>query len=402
MVFGYLTPKLIDQFSKGEPRRASYSYTINIVGSILGPLAAGYLLLPFLGARVTLIVFALPVIGFALLYLPTLDLSRPLRFTLVPAYAVSIWVCAALIFNHEDGRQYENYEVHRDYAATVIAHGQEFDKMLLVNGHGMTQLTTISKFMAHLPLVFHAGEPKSAAVICFGMGTTFRSLLKWNLEEVKAIELIPSVVKAFPFFHPDASDVLADPRGKVVIDDGRRYMNRIDENFDVITLDPPPPIEAAGSSLLYSKEFLEIVKSRLKPGGVVQHWFPGGETEVLESIVKAIREVYPHVAIFHSIRNWGFHILASEQAIPELTGEDMMAKLPQEVREDIMEWEPGLDIKQGTIADVMNKMVSHRLSAESLVEDSEMILLSDNHPTNEYYLLRRTWNRLRGRYTESQ
>ncbi len=65
-------------------------------------------------------------------------------------------------------------------------------KQLLVNGYGMTWLTPITKMMAHLPLAFLDRSPQDALVICFGMGTTFRSLHSWGIP-VTAVELVPSV-----------------------------------------------------------------------------------------------------------------------------------------------------------------------------------------------------------------
>ena len=52
------------------------------------------------------------------------------------------------------------------------------------------------------------------------------------------------------------------------------HLMRTDERFDVVTLDPPPPVEAAGSSLLYSVQFYNIVKKRLAPGGILAQWLP--------------------------------------------------------------------------------------------------------------------------------
>ena len=68
----------------------------------------------------------------------------------------------------------------RDSTATVIATGAGMDKQILVNGYGMTSLTPITKMMAHLPLAFLDRPPQNALDICFGMGTTFRSLLSWK------------------------------------------------------------------------------------------------------------------------------------------------------------------------------------------------------------------------------
>ena len=145
-------------------------------------------------------------------------------------------------------------EVLRDNTATVIATGEGMTKRLLVNGIGITYLTPMTKMMAHLPLAFLEHTPRNALVVCFGMGTTYRSLLSWNIPTT-AVELVPSVPRLFWYYHPDGPELLTSPRSHVVIDDGRRYLERSREQYDVITIDPPPPVEAAGTSLLYSKEF---------------------------------------------------------------------------------------------------------------------------------------------------
>ena len=46
-----------------------------------------------------------------------------------------------------------------------------------MNGIGMTGLNPITKYMAHLPLASMSRPPQDGLVICFGMGTTFRSML---------------------------------------------------------------------------------------------------------------------------------------------------------------------------------------------------------------------------------
>ena len=113
-------------------------------------------------------------------------------------------------------------EIRRDYAASVISAGKDLDKHLFVNGIGVTCLTPETKFMAHLPLALHAGKPESVLIICFGMGTTYRSALSWDIDTT-AVELVPSVKNAFGFYHRDAARVLNNPKGRIVIDDGRRF-----------------------------------------------------------------------------------------------------------------------------------------------------------------------------------
>jgi predicted methyltransferase len=165
--------------------------------------------------------------------------------------------------------------VRRDETATVVATGTGWNRLLLVNGFSMTILTPVSKVMAHLPLAFHP-EPREGLVLCFGMGTTFRSMRRWDIPTT-VVELVPSVPELAGYYHADAVALQHAPGAHVVIDDARRYLERTAQRFDVITIDPPPPVEAAASSLLYSQEFYSLVQRRLRPGGIRRRGRAGGE-----------------------------------------------------------------------------------------------------------------------------
>ena len=79
------------------------------------------------------------------------------------------------------------------------------------------------------------------------------------------VDLVPSVPKLFTYYHPDGAKVLASPLAHVVVDDGRRYLERSSQSYDAIMVDPPPPVTTAGSGLLYSEEFYAVVKQHLRP-----------------------------------------------------------------------------------------------------------------------------------------
>ncbi len=179
---------LVDRWSGGDPDLAGRAYAVNVVGSILGPLVAGFAVLPWAGERWGLCVVALPlfVIGF--------------RMNRRPQYAACMALAALLAaFTKDYGAKFPHRVELRDYAATVIATGVGMDKRILVNGTGMTVLTPITKVMAHLPLSMLGRVPNNALVICFGMGTTFRSAMSWGIRTT-AVELIPSVPKLFWIF----------------------------------------------------------------------------------------------------------------------------------------------------------------------------------------------------------
>ena len=168
-------------------------------------------------------------------------------------------------------------EVLRDSTATVIATGTGMRKRLITNGVGITSLTPVTKMMAHLTLASLPEPPHNVLVICFGMGTTYRSVMSWGVRTT-AVELVPSVPRLFSYYHEDGAHLLDSPRSHLVIDDGRRYMERSPQKFDAIIIDPPPPVQAAASSLLYSKGFYAVAKERLEPDGILQQWLPDGDS----------------------------------------------------------------------------------------------------------------------------
>jgi predicted membrane-bound spermidine synthase len=382
-VLGYLTPSLIDEYSAGEPAGAGRAYALNVAGCIVGPLFASYLLLPLLGERYGIIVLGLPFIAFALFGSRSLpSLSRwSLQVGAVVCLAWSVFYSVDLAVLAS--RKFPNTEIRRDYSASVISTGQGYAKALLVNGVGVTGLVPITKFMAHVPLAVHNGKPESVLVICFGMGTTYRSVLSWDIKTA-AVELVPSVRDAFPFYHADALQVLNKPEGHIVIDDGRRYLNRTQDKFDVIVTDPPPPVQAAGSSLLYSEEFYEVAKRHLRPNGILQAWFPGGSDKTGQAVLRSLRNVFPYHRCFGSPFDPGILILASADPIPNLTLDRAAANMPNNAVNDLLEWSESRDGP-----DYLAQMQEREFSIDEALDPDPWTRITDDHPYNEYFLLRR-------------
>ena len=127
-----------------------------------------------------------------------------------------------------------------------------------------------------------------------------------------------------------------------MIDDGRRYLERTTQSYDLITVDPPPPVEAAGSSLLYSEEFYAVARKRLRPGGILAQWFPEGDAEDFAAVARALRNSFPYVRVFGSMDGWGLHFLASEHPLPAFSAEDLQRRVPADAIADLTEWDsPG-------------------------------------------------------------
>ena len=382
-VLGYLTPSLIDEYAAGDPAIAGKAYAINVLGCILGPLFACYVMLPEIGERYALILLSLPFLGFYLLSWNSLSSWQRLASGPTAGAVLVGALFFSMDFQEQISSNSRNAEVRRDYAASVVSTGAGWNRVLLVNGIGMTRLSAVTKFMVHLPLAFHQEPPKSVLIICFGMGTTYRSALSWNLEAT-TVELVPDVPKAFGFYHADAAQILQNPKGHIVIDDGRRYLKRSREKFDVIVVDPPPPVETAGSSLLYTTEFCELVQQHLKPHGILQTWFPGGELLVAQGILRSVNDTFPYVRCFGSVEGWGIHVLASMEPIEMQTPEQLAARMPPAAQKDVLEWEPA-----GNLPAYLGLVLSREVPMNKALDPNPAVQITDDQPLNEYFLLRR-------------
>ncbi len=383
-LLGYLTPKLVDEYARGAPRGGGRAYAVNVMGSILGPLFASYVLLPSLGVRLGLAVLAVPFVLLMAIYQRSATLGDTARA--MTSALTALLLLSAVFFNRslEEGL-YPVAELRRDHTATVISGSRGGKKHLLVNGVGVTLQLAETKIMAHMPLAFLDREPEAAAVICLGMGTTFRSLMSWGIEST-AVELVRSVRDAFPYYFDDADRLLRNPRGRIVVDDGRRFLQRIDRKYDVITIDPAPPVEAAGASLLYSAEFYEVVKTRLAKRGILQHWFPGSDRLNLKAAARSLVRAFPHVKVYRSIDDWGYHFVASLEPLETPSPEEFLARMPAKARVDLVEWNHG---RRRNIREFVTEILAREVPVEDLLHEDPRVVITDDRPFNEYFLLRR-------------
>ena len=382
-LLGFVTPALVDREAGDDPRRLGRAYGLNLLGCMIGPLLAAFLA-AYLGSRWTQLILAMPLFA--------LFVARPLRRDagagkIMAAIATSLvlWQSTTLV-----EEQFPKAQVLHDSVATVIASGEGRNKHLYVNGVGMTGLVTVTKMMAHFPAahcVSRRGQPLDALVICFGMGTTFRSLASWDAK-VTAVELVPSVPRFFGYYFADGPALLASApqRLSVVIDDGRRYLDRSSQTFDLIAIDPPPPVEAASSSLLYSKEFYGSALRRLKPNGILHTWLPYGDPETVAGVLLALLDSFPHVRVFQSIYGRGQHFLASREPILSPPVSELLARMPEAAIKDMVEWDGGPP------SQLLQAMLSQEIGIEALLPKGsreKSIAISDDRAVNEFFFMRR-------------
>src|SRR5207248_2007200 len=125
------------------------------------------------------------------------------------------------------------------------------------------------QLFAWLPLALHP-EPRQALLISYGAGNTARALLdEPALKALTVVDLSPEIIAASRVIH-GADDPLAEPRVRLVVDDGRHFLRTHEERYDIITGEPPPPA-LAGVVNLYSREYFSALASHLAPGGLATY-----------------------------------------------------------------------------------------------------------------------------------
>jgi spermidine synthase len=293
-------------------------YAANTLGAIVGSLGASLLLVVWLGSqraqqlvillaavsalllfwqeRVRGIVFGVAVVGAGLLALTVSPVPGMLvaygRYAVTQLGQVDIiyvgegWNASVAVSERSNGvRNYHN-------AGKVQASSEPQDMRL-------------QRMLGHLTTLI-PDNPERVLVIGCGAGVTAGAVSidpAVKAQTIAEIEpLVPRVVSTY--FAEHNFDVVRNPKVRIHLDDARHFLQTTDEQFDAITSDPLDPW-VKGAAMLYTREFFELVKERLKPGGVVTLFVQLYEsnTEAVKSEIGTFFEAFPHGMIFANTYN---------------------------------------------------------------------------------------------------
>jgi spermidine synthase len=289
--------------SEDEPeiaRRIGTFYSLNVAGSIVGSIVAGFVLLPRFGSRTSMIVLASLSFGSGLLLIA---ISGWRRSTRAVAAAVACVLFGLGVWRSPDpfdefvAQRYPRQKVlwrEEGVDATVSVHSRNDELILTLNGNhqaGTDPATTnLHRVIGHLPMVLHP-EARTALVIGLGGGATAGAVSLHDGVDVDVVELAGSVVRGARFFDRINYGVLSRPNVRLQVDDGRNYLMLTDRRYDVVTADIILPIYA-GSGNLYSAEYFRLLRRVLKPGGLVLQWVAGTDAEY-KIIARTFLSVFP-------------------------------------------------------------------------------------------------------------
>lgn len=350
-----------------EGQAVGTTYFFGVVGNVLGGLLTGFVLLPLAGTENAILTFGLAGLLFALAPAARKGTrsSGAWRF----AGVILIILAAAAGFPGR-GRLYQAMHepptagsvsrLEEGFDAVVLTYQDEGQFRNFINGQGHGYRPGPLFYAEAIEGLTFAPSPEKALVIGFGAGSiTEAALIPAEVRKVTVVELCGSVIKNLRKF-PVFTGILDDRRVQVVIDDGRRFLVRTAEKYDVILMDPLRTTSAYSNNL-HSREFFTLAAGHLTPGGVLM---VGGVGESRE-IPRTLLEVFPHVRAYPRFS------LASKAVLHQNRGrlENLLGAFPAEVQAAI--WDLTQDALEGPAL---------------LKATAGYAVNTDLHPASEYYM----------------
>jgi spermidine synthase len=322
-------------------RLVGRSYAVNTLGAITGAFLTGFLFIPKIGTRFT-ILFAgwLCLIVAALAYRPVRGNVDTLLIRRILAVAAAL-VLPLILFRFVPRLNSADLSVGvYDRLARGLAHTQgsaaggdgrvfspETNRVLMYE-EGPTATVTVREdwgitsmaingrtnasdnfakdgdmatqvMVGQLPLLI-APRTDTGLIVGYASGVSVGSMLQSELRSLECVELEPVTVKAAEkFFEHVNNRPTKDARLRLIIDDARTYLRVVPTQYDIIVSEPSHPW-VPGVANLFTKEFFELGNTRLKDDGVFVQWVQIYQlsTDSLRSVLATYRSVFPHVMMF--------------------------------------------------------------------------------------------------------
>jgi spermidine synthase len=392
-----LSARLLTRNAADGAHSIGVLYAWNTFGCILGSLAAAFVLAGTLGTNASILVLGAAdaaVAGALIIAAGEVRRARRLGLTLMTALAVLVPAILVITASpvlltateHRLAGGSLPFFHTEDRLSTVDAvGGPPYKRRLYASGTAMTTLSVDTKLMAYIPKIMRPGAA-TLLDICFGMGTTFRSALQLGLR-TDAVDLSPSVPPQMPVFYADAQQYLHSPLARIITSDGRNYVKLTSRRYDLITVDPPPPIQAAGASVLYTQQFYGDAHHALRPGGLMLQWlYFGVDLDQFREHLRTFRSVFPHMLVLFTPRSGGVYLLGSDDPISWTRASVSQFLESAQATVDIAGTPDAAYLPGGSWADRIQRMV--------WLQDAQVdrfvgagTVITDDHPLTEYYLL---------------
>ena len=312
-------------------------YAANTVGGIIGALAFSIVLIPWIGTQDSQrLLIALATISAVVVLAPLArSLDKGGIAALVASVIAVIWMISAIspvpwlaiaygrrmMLQTNPGKAlYVGEGRNSSVAISELPDGKHYFHVA-----GKVEASTepydmrLQRMLGHIPALLHPG-PKSVLIVGFGAGVTAGTFVVHpTIEKITICELEPLVPPAATeYFSKENYNVKNDPRTTIHYDDARHFILTSKDKFDIITSDPIHPW-VKGTSSLYSKQYFELVKQHLNPGGIVTQWVPLYESDMatVKSELATFFDVFPNGTVWgNDIAGEGYDVVLLGQVEP--------------------------------------------------------------------------------------
>ncbi len=311
ILMGIALPLAVQICQRGPQREGDSVgtvYAVNTVGSILGAFSAGFIFIPNLGIHKSVILVAgLNILAGVLALFSLVRLRTRLAYAAAFVFAtVFLFLGASSPIFRSLYQKNQPFSDIRYYKEGKIANVVVYDfykdgyKDLYLNGieEASSRLWHVQlfKMLGILPAVVHH-QPDDALMIAFGAGMSAGACLG-QVTKLDCAELNPDIHQVAKIFTQENLDVLNNPKLNMIFNDGRNYLLLAPQKYSLIISDATNPL-TFDSWPLYTREFYELCKKKLKPHGVFCQWVPIPlPSDAIKVILKTFKLVFPHTSVW--------------------------------------------------------------------------------------------------------
>ena len=318
-LFGMTFPIIVKAFSVGRGkvgRDVGLLYGANTFGGVLGALAGGYILLPYLGTHRGIVILGSALFGTGVVLVLACPSRRKVMKVVSAAVLAGLFVVVFRAMPADVGRELGQWFVPENESVIHYREGVEgtvvvsepkedttgANRVLWINAVQATASiekgVKMNRLQGVLPLLLHPG-PREALFMCFGSGITAGTLAIAGFDRIDAVEISRDVLDAAPLFSKDNFGVVENPKVNLMVDDGRNFLLTTKKHYDVITFEPMP-LALAGVSTFYTQEYYQLCLDHLAPGGIVSQWVPlhSLSADLVRSLLYTFTSVFPEYCIW--------------------------------------------------------------------------------------------------------
>ena len=350
-VFGVLFPLSIKLFTpdyKQISERTGLIYSFNTLGCILGSIATGFILIPLIGLKYTIITGACLnlVIAAIIIIIPSKNtetkgilglstLALIFIFFMFSAKWQEQVITSGTYLNKSNNtlisknsyldsltkKDVVYYKEGQHSTVSVVENKSKNKTNYTLYSNGKIEASTYFRDMrnqiaiSYIPALL-MNKHGDALIIGMGSGITASVLAQFPFKNIELVELEQAILGASKFFSNFYGNPLENKKIKYIIDDARNYLKVIDKKYDLI-LSEPSNVWVNGVANLFTREYYHIVKQRLKSDGILCQWIQiyDLKPKSIISVLKAMREEFKYVYLCHTKTSQDYVFLASQKPI---------------------------------------------------------------------------------------